>query len=102
MELSPPGDLQNNAYKKIGLDEEEVDKLLVDIFLESEATPPKQIIVDVDATDDRYMATRRGVSFTVMTKPTAPYLSIFSVASMYFVPDYVPPVTMLQRVLQKS
>ncbi len=63
LELSPQGDLQNNAYKKIGLDEKEVDKLLVDIFLESEATPPRQIILDVDATDDPLHGNQEGRFF---------------------------------------
>jgi hypothetical protein len=63
LELSPQGNLKKNAYKKIGLDEREVDKLFVDIFLESEITPPKQIILDVDATDDPLHGNQEGRFF---------------------------------------
>jgi len=63
LELSPQGDLKRNIYKKIGLDEEEVDKLLVDLFLESELEPPEQIILDVDATDDPLHGNQEGRFF---------------------------------------
>jgi len=63
LELSPQGDLKKNAYKKIGLDEREVNKLLVDIFLESRIAPPEQIILDVDATDDPLHGNQEGRFF---------------------------------------
>lgn len=63
LELSPQGDLKKNAYKKIGLNEKEVDKLLVDIFLELETVVPKQIILDVDATDDPLHGNQEGRFF---------------------------------------
>jgi hypothetical protein len=38
--------------KKIVIDPESIDALLVDLFLEAHAQPPEQITLDLDATDD--------------------------------------------------
>jgi Transposase DDE domain group 1 len=38
-------------YHKIGYSPEAIDKLLVDLYLESHAQAPKQIVLDLDATD---------------------------------------------------
>ena len=38
-------------YHKIGYSAEAIDRLLVDLFLESHAAPPEQIVLDLDATD---------------------------------------------------
>jgi hypothetical protein len=52
-ELTPaeptPVDLRK---KKIIMKPEEIDRLFVDVFLQSHARPPEQIVLDVDATDD--------------------------------------------------
>jgi hypothetical protein len=40
------------GYKKIDYLEEAVDRLLVDVFTERFRRPPRQIVLDVDATDD--------------------------------------------------
>ena len=40
-----------DRYKKIRCDPEAVDRLLVDIFVEAHSEAPKQIILDIDATD---------------------------------------------------
>ena len=42
---------KGDRYKKIHCDTEAVDGLLVDIFLESYRKAPKQIVLDLDATD---------------------------------------------------
>ena len=39
--------------KKIVVDPESVDALLVDLFLEAHRTAPERIVLDLDATDDR-------------------------------------------------
>jgi len=39
-------------YKKISHDPAAIETLFVDLFLEAHARPPKQIILDLDATDD--------------------------------------------------
>jgi Transposase DDE domain group 1 len=46
--------------KKIVVDPESIDALLVDLFLEAHATAPEQIILDVDATDDRLYGKQEG------------------------------------------
>jgi len=47
------GDATSAArYQKIVIDQAAVDRLLVEVFLEAHTTPPQQIILDLDATDD--------------------------------------------------
>jgi len=52
LELSPPRADENSRYKKITADLGRMESLLTDIFFEAHPTPPKQIILDFDATDD--------------------------------------------------
>src|SRR6516162_4357259 len=44
--------LQPTRYHKIAHNPEAIRNLLVDVFVEAHARPPKQIILDLDATDD--------------------------------------------------
>jgi Transposase DDE domain group 1 len=39
-------------YHRIGHDPERIARLFVDLFLEAHRTPPKEIVLDLDATDD--------------------------------------------------
>jgi hypothetical protein len=39
-------------YHRIGHDEEAIEALLVDLFLDAHAKPPRRIMLDLDATDD--------------------------------------------------
>ena len=39
-------------YHKIGHDAAAIERLLVDLFLEAHTAPPRQIVLDLDATDD--------------------------------------------------
>lgn len=50
-------------YKKIALDQEAVDRLLVEVFLEAQAAPPREIILDLDATDDPVHGNQEGRFF---------------------------------------
>ena len=52
LELSPPRADKNSRYKKITADLGRMESLLTDFFIEAHPTPPKQIILDFDATDD--------------------------------------------------
>ena len=52
LELTPPDADAQSRYKKIVLDDAAVERLLVDIFLDAHRKAPKQIILDLDATDD--------------------------------------------------
>jgi len=42
---------RTGRYHKIGYSTEAIDRLLVDLFIESHATPPTEIVLDLDATD---------------------------------------------------
>src|ERR1700686_2419928 len=52
LELTPATASRQERYKKIVLDHGAVDRLLVEVFLEAHGEGPKQIILDLDATDD--------------------------------------------------
>jgi len=52
LELSEPDKAAGERYKRIALDCEKVDRLLVDVFLEAHAEAPDSITIDLDATDD--------------------------------------------------
>ena len=50
LEHAPSG--APSRYHRIGHDGAAVERLLVDLFLEAQARAPKQIVLDLDATDD--------------------------------------------------
>ena len=55
---------KEKRYKKIVMKEDEIDRLFVDIFLQAhDKAPPKQIILDVDATDDPLHGKQEGRFF---------------------------------------
>ncbi len=58
-----PACLEGTRYHKIGYDAESLDRLLVDLFLESYDHPPRQIILDLDATDDPLHGRQEGRFF---------------------------------------
>src|SRR5215468_10884634 len=51
LELTPAGSPLENRYHKITYSSEALDALLVEIFLESYAKAPRQIVLDLDVTD---------------------------------------------------
>jgi hypothetical protein len=52
LELSDPASAAGSRYKKIAADAQALDRLLVDLFLESYPKRPREIWLDLDATDD--------------------------------------------------
>jgi hypothetical protein len=50
-------------YKKIIMKSEAIDRLLVEVFLQSHAEPPREIVLDVDATDDPLYGNQEGRFF---------------------------------------
>ena len=52
LELSDPDAAAADRYKKIAADPAALDRLLVDLFVESYEQPPREIWLDLDATDD--------------------------------------------------
>jgi len=53
----------HDRYRRMTYDADQLDRLLVDLFLESYAHPPRQIILDLDATDDPVHGTQEGRFF---------------------------------------
>lgn len=63
LELSGATIAGAERYKRIAVDHDAVDRLLVDVFLQAHATPPREIILDLDATDDPIHGTQEGRFF---------------------------------------
>jgi DDE family transposase len=51
LELTPAGEPESQRYHKITYSAEAIDALLVEIFLEAHAQPPREIVLDLDVTD---------------------------------------------------
>lgn len=54
---------EKERYKKIALDQEAVDRLWVELFLEAHEVPPAEIVLDLDATDDPLHGNQEGAFF---------------------------------------
>jgi hypothetical protein len=54
---------EEERYKKIALEEAAVDRTLVKVFLQAHREPPKEIVLDLDATDDRVHGNQEGRFF---------------------------------------
>ena len=52
LELGTPKSAAGDRYKRIAADPAAFDRLLVDLFIESHPRPPREIWLDLDATDD--------------------------------------------------
>jgi len=52
LELTPANAKPNARYKKVVIDPAGVDRLLVDLYIQSQQRQPKRIVLDLDATDD--------------------------------------------------
>jgi hypothetical protein len=63
LELTAAEVKEKERYKKITLDFTAVDKLLADLFLQAHGEPPKQIILDLDSTDDPLHGNQEGRFF---------------------------------------
>ena len=63
LELTPVETDGKDRYKRIGVKPEKIDDLMTDIFLESYRKAPKEIILDVDATDDPLHGNQEGRFF---------------------------------------
>jgi hypothetical protein len=63
LELTPTDANQSSRYKKIVADSSAMDNLLIDVFVESHDTPPVEIVLDVDATDDPLYGHQEGRFF---------------------------------------
>jgi len=64
LELTPAEPTETDKrYKKIIMKEDQIDRLFVDVFLQAHAEAPKEIILDVDATDDPLHGNQEGRFF---------------------------------------
>lgn len=63
LELTPEDADVSSRYKKIVADPQQMDRLLVELLIESFAEPPKEIVLDVDATDDPLHGEQEGRFF---------------------------------------
>jgi hypothetical protein len=63
LELTPCDAGPNGRYKKIVYDGDAIDRFFVDAFLDSYEEPPKQIVLDLDATDDPLHGNQEGRFF---------------------------------------
>ena len=63
VELSRPDDAAAHRYKRVVLREEFVDAVLLDVFVQSFAAPPEEVVLDFDATDDPLHGKQEGRFF---------------------------------------
>ena len=63
LELSAAEVREEERYQKIGLDFEAADRILVEIFLQAHREAPKQIVLDLDSTDDPLHGEQEGRFF---------------------------------------
>ncbi len=58
-----PAEGKKTRYHKIGHDGTAIEKLIVDLFLDAHAKPPREIVLDLDATDDPLHGDQEGRFF---------------------------------------
>lgn len=63
LELTPPDANRDSRYKKIVYHAEAIESLFVDVFLDSFAQAPEEIVLDFDATDDPLHGNQEGRFF---------------------------------------
>lgn len=63
LELTGAAVREDERYKKIALDEAAVDRMLVEVFLQAHREAPKEIILDLDSTDDPLHGEQEGRFF---------------------------------------
>jgi hypothetical protein len=63
LELTPPDATERSRYKKIVYVEPRIERLFVDVFLANHREAPRQIILDLDATDDPLHGSQEGRFF---------------------------------------
>ena len=69
LELTPSGSPLPERYHKIGYSPAAMDELLVKIFLEAHTRAPKQIVLDLDATDTPLHGKQEGRFFQFPARP---------------------------------
>ena len=62
LEHAPAAD-KKSRYHKIGHDDAAIEKLFVDLFLDAHDKPPREVVLDLDATDDPLHGDQEGRFF---------------------------------------
>ena len=81
LELTPEDANEQSRYKKIVAEGGKIDELMVAVFIESHRSAPLEVVLDVDATNDPLLVSRRGGISTAIMPSIATCRCIFSVAS---------------------
>jgi hypothetical protein len=63
LELTPEGANEKSRYKKIVADGDQIDDLMVDVYIQAQPTAPEEVVLDVDATDDILYGKQEGRFF---------------------------------------
>jgi len=63
LELTPEDANEKSRYKKIVAHGEQVDELMVDVYIQAQPTAPAEVVLDVDATDDLVYGNQEGRFF---------------------------------------
>ena len=63
MELGSPDTAGSHRYRKIAADRDKLDALLVDLFLDMHRKPRREIVIDLDATDDPVHGKQEGAQY---------------------------------------
>ena len=63
LELTPQEASPKARYKKIVMRESAIDELLTQLYIQAQAQPPEQIVLDLDATDDPLHGQQEGRFF---------------------------------------
>ena len=67
LEHAPAGEA--TRYHKIGHDGAAIERLFVELFLDAHKTPPAEIVLDLDATDDPLHGTQEGRQTAALSAP---------------------------------
>ena len=63
LELTPEDANEKSRYKKIVAHGEQIDDLMVEVCIQAQAIAPKEVVLDVDATDDLIYGNQQGRFF---------------------------------------
>ena len=63
LELTPEDANEKSRYKKIVADGEQIDDLMVDVYIQAQSTAPEEVVLDIDATDDLIYGKQEGRFF---------------------------------------
>ena len=90
-----------SRYHNMSYDGLAIETLFVDLFLEAHRVPPKQIILDLDATDDPLHGHQEGRFFMATMTVIVTCRFIFSAAGIFCVRSSGAPTSMLRLALVK-